>query len=75
MRAITSDWKNWYNNRIDVEVDIDMALAILEQLDTAIDVAVSEKDYLKAKVLIQDRTSLNDKIEVYNAERNTEEDA
>ena len=70
MRALINSWHNWYNNKLDVSIDMEMGIAMLEILDTAISVAVSENDYTKAKVLIEDRVRLND----YLTEKQLEED-
>ena len=70
MRVLINSWHNWYNNKLDVSIDMEMGIAMLEILDTAISVAVSENDYTKAKVLIEDRVRLND----YLTEKQLEED-
>ena len=58
MKAICNEWKTWYGETLEVEVDVDMLMEIIDRIDTAIDVAVSEKDYELAAELIDNRIDL-----------------
>ena len=79
MKAICNEWKTWYGETLEVEVDADMLMEIIDRIDTAIDVAVSEKDYELAAELIDNRTDLNKHLEDYwkknNAERESTENS
>ena len=79
MKAICNEWKTWYGETLEVEVDADMLMEIIDRIDTAIDVAVSEKDYELAAELIDHRIDLNKHLETYwekkNAERESNENS
>ena len=75
MKAHVSEWKEWYGDTLEINVDAEMLGDIIHNLEKEIENKVIDKDYAEVTILIKGYITLKEKIDKYYAERETNENS